>query len=152
MIKSRSVHNPHSEDSGTDSTWQSSIQTQPVPLSQRYFKVFKNTLPSSEEDSPPRPRAAVALRRRFGRGGILHYDRRVVPPITARRASRDPIDGYLSFELSSPTQGDDLSEAERDDRARRMAERWRYDEDDRFPAYEGPDELERQLFDDYEAK
>jgi hypothetical protein len=75
-----------------------------------------------------------------------------VPPITARRASRDPIDDYLSFELSSPTRPDDLSEAERDDRARRMAERWRYDEDDRFPAYEGPDELERQLFDDYEAK
>lgn len=75
-----------------------------------------------------------------------------MPPITTRRASRDPIDDYLSFELSSPTQRDDLSEAERDDRARRMAERWRYDEDDRFPAYEGPDELERQLFDDYEAK
>jgi len=41
---------------------------------------------------------------------------------------------------------------EREDRARRVAERWRYDEDDRFPAFEGPEELERQLFDDYEAK
>ena len=33
-----------------------------------------------------------------------------------------------------------------------MVERWRYDEDDRFPAFEGPEELERQLVDDYEAK
>ena len=41
---------------------------------------------------------------------------------------------------------------ERDDHALRMAEKWRYDEDDRFPAFEGPEELERQLFDDYEAK
>ena len=37
-------------------------------------------------------------------------------------------------------------------RKRRMAERWRYDEDDRFPAFEGPEERERQLVDDYEAK
>ena len=75
-----------------------------------------------------------------------------MPPIAARRASRDSIDDYLSFELSFPTRRDSLPETERDDRARRMAERWRYDEDDRFPAYEGPDELQRQLFDDYEAK
>lgn len=75
-----------------------------------------------------------------------------MPPITVRRASRDPIDDYLSFELSFPERLEDLSEVELDDRARRMAERWRYDEDDRFPAFEGPEELERQLFDDYEAK
>ena len=52
----------------------------------------------------------------------------------------------------SPRRLEDLSETEREDRAQRMAERWRYDEDDRFPAFEGPEELERQLFDDYEAK
>jgi len=130
---------------------QNSLQAQHIPLSQRYFKVFKNSLPS-EEDSPPRPRAAVALRRRLGRGGILHYDRRVVPPITTRRASRGPIDDYLSFELTFPGRLEGLSEVERDDHARRVAERWRYDEDDRFPAFEGPEELERHLFDDYEAK
>ena len=127
------------------------MQAQLVPLSQRYFKVFKNS-PPPDDDSPPRPRAAVALRRRLGRGGILHYDRRVVPPITARRASRGSIDDYLSFEPSFPGRLEDLSEVERGDRAQRMAERWRYDEDDRFPAFEGPEELERQLFDDYEAK
>ena len=33
-----------------------------------------------------------------------------------------------------------------------MVERWRYDEDDPFLAFEGPEEPERQLFDDYEAK
>ena len=75
-----------------------------------------------------------------------------MPPITVRRASRGPIDDYLSFELSLSGRLEDLSEVEREDRARRMAERWRYNEDDRFPAFEGPEELERQLFDDYEAK
>lgn len=83
---------------------------------------------------------------------MLHYDRRVVPPITARRASRGPIDNYLSFETSFPERLEPLPEVEREDRARRMAERWRYDEDDRFPAFEGPEELERQLVDDYESK
>jgi len=76
----------------------------------------------------------------------------VVPPITARRAPRGPIDDYLSFEPSFPRRLEHLSDPEREDRAKRMAERWRYDEDDRFPAFEGPEELERQLFDDYEAK
>jgi hypothetical protein len=85
-------------------------------------------------------------------GGILHYDRRVVPPITARRASRGPVDDYLNFKTLSPRRLDHLSEVEREDRARRMSEMWRYDEDDRFPAFEGPEELERQLVDDYEAK
>ena len=132
-------------------SYQNSLQPQLVPLSQRYFKVFKNS-PSSEEDSPPRPRAAVALRRRLGRGGILHYDRRVVPPITVRRALRGSTDDYLSFEPSFPGRLEVLSEVEREDRNRRIAERWRYDEDDRFPAFEGPEELERQLVDDYEAK
>ena len=75
-----------------------------------------------------------------------------MPPITVRRASRGPIDDYLSFELTFPGRLEGLSEVERDDRARRVAERWRYDEDDRFPAFEGPEELERQLLDDYEAK
>ena len=75
-----------------------------------------------------------------------------MPPITTRRASRGPTDDYLSFELIHPGRLESLSEDERDDRARRMAERWRYDEDDRFPAFEGPEELERHLFDDYEAK
>ena len=75
-----------------------------------------------------------------------------MPPITTRRAPRGPTDDYLSFEPSFPRRLEDLSEVEREDRAQRMAERWRYDEDDRFPAFEGPEELERQLFDDYEAK
>ena len=127
------------------------MQPQLVPPSQRYFKVFKNS-PPSDEDSPPRPRAAVALRRCLGRGGILYYDRRVVPSITARRASRGLIDDYLNFEQSFPGQLEDLSEVEREDRAQGMTKRWRYDEDDRFPAFEGPEELERQVFDDYEAK
>lgn len=134
-----------------DDQVENSLQSQLVPLSQRYFKVFKNS-PSLEEDSSPRPRVAVALRRRLGRGGILHYDRRVVPPITTRRASRGPIDDYLGFGPTFPQRLEALSEAEREDRTSRMAERWRYDEDDRFPAFEGPEELERQLVDDYEAK
>jgi len=79
---------------------QNSLQPQHVPLSQHYLKVFENSLPS--EDSPPYPRAAVALRRRLGHGGILHYDRRVMPLITTRRASRGPINDYLSFELTFP--------------------------------------------------
>ena len=94
----------------------------------------------------------VALRRRLGRGGILHYDRRVVPLITAHRASRGSIDNYPSFRPSFPGRLEDLSEVERDDHTLRMAERWRYDEDDQFRAFEGPENLERQLFDDYEAK
>lgn len=113
--------------------------------------MFKNSS-SSEEDLPPRPRAAVALRRRFGRGGILHYDRRVVSPISSRRASRGLVDDYLSFESTYPGRLEVFSEVEREDRARKMAERWRYDEDDRFPAFEGAEELERQLVDDYDAK
>ena len=78
-----------------------SLQPQHVLLSQRYFKVFKNSLPS-EGDSLPHPRAAVALQRRLGRGGILHYDCQVMPLITTRRASFGPINDYLGFELTFP--------------------------------------------------
>ena len=73
-------------------------------------------------------------------------------PITVRHTSHGPIDDYTNFEPSLPERLQDLSEVGREDRARWMAERWRYDEDDRFPAFEGLEELERQLFDDYEAK
>jgi hypothetical protein len=76
----------------------------------------------------------------------------VVPPITVRRALRGPIDDYLNLDLPPSGRLEGLTKAEREDRTRRMAERWRYDEDDRFPAFEGPEELERQLVDDYEAK
>jgi hypothetical protein len=65
---------------------------------------------------------------------------------------RGAADDYLGFEPSFPARLEVLSEVEREDRDRRMAEMWRYDEDDRFPAFEGPEELERQLVDDYEAK
>jgi len=75
-----------------------------------------------------------------------------VPPITTCRASRGPIDDYISFEPSFPGRLEGLSKVEREDRARRMDERWGYNEGDQFPAFEGPEELERQLFDDYEAK
>jgi hypothetical protein len=34
----------------------------------------------------------------------------------------------------------------------RTIEGWRYDEDHRLPASEGPEELDTHLFDDYEAR
>lgn len=103
--------------------------------------------------TPPhssRPRAAVAFGRHYDRSRILYHDPQVIPQI----ASRGPFDEYLNFETPYPRRLEHLSQVEREDRtrARGTTEIWRYDEDDRFPALEGPEELERQLVDDYEAK
>jgi len=64
-----------------------------------------------------------------------------MPLITTRRALRGPINDYLSFELTFPGRLEGLLEVKHDDRALRVAERWGYDEDDWFPAFEGPEEF-----------
>lgn len=76
----------------------------------------------------------------------------MVPPINSHRALQGLVDNYLSFKPTYPGRLEAFSEVEREDCACKMAERWRYDEDDRFPTFEGAEELERQLVDDYNAK
>lgn len=73
-------------------------------------------------------------------------------PITSRGASRGLVDDHTGSESTLPGRLEVLSEVEREERALEPAERWRYDEDVRFPASEGTEVLERQLVDDYDAK
>ena len=58
----------------------------------------------------------------------------------------------MSFEPSLPEWLQELSGIEQEDCAQRMAEWWRYGEDNWFLAFEGLEELKRRLFDNYEAK
>lgn len=99
---------------------------------------MSKSLSSSDKGSPPRPRAAVTPGGRYGRDGIPHLDHRVVHRIT----SRGPFDDYLNFKTSSPGRLEHLSEEESGDQARGIVGMGSYD---RFPAFEGPEELERQF-------
>lgn len=74
---------------------------QPLTLSKRYFKI-QSPFPI-RRITTPHPRAAVALRRRFGRDGILHFERRAALPISARRASSGFANDHLNFERTLPT-------------------------------------------------
>jgi len=125
---------------------QNSLQAQVVPLSQHYFKFFKNSLLS--EDSPPRPRAAVALWRWLGHGDILHYNHQVVPLTTAHRSSQGSIDDHLSFEPTLPLGDWKVCRTSNTMIVSKDGQKGRRDEDDQFSAFE----LERDLFDNYEDK
>lgn len=106
--------------------------------------------PTAEEE---RPRVAVAMRRRVGRGGRTHYDRRILLSQFERPALPKPTDEYFNRHADFPDRDLEIPEDERDERVRRVAERWRFDQDDSPPVVpEGPEELDRALIDDYDTK
>jgi enhancer of polycomb-like protein len=101
----------------------------------------------------PHTRSAVAMRRRAGRGGRMHYDRRILLPRSARPLSPKPTDDYLNRRLDFPNRSSTISPEDQDEFARRISERWRYDQDDSPPVVpEGAEELDRALIDDYDPK
>lgn len=100
-----------------------------------------------------RPRHAVAMRRRIGRGGRMHYDRRILLSQFGRPTSPEPTAEYFNRRADFPDRESDLSVEERDYHVRRLSERWRFDQDDSPPVVpEGPEELDRALIDDYDPK
>lgn len=115
---------------------QSPYQPSPVPFASRLFKPVSSSR-SSLSDENDAPSSFRACRLRVGRGGRRMLDRRIV----GRRASPPPP--------SPPPSSSD--EGDSDEEVRRLAERWRYDDDD-APAFggESPEEHDRKLVDDYE--
>ncbi|KZT10653.1 uncharacterized protein LAESUDRAFT_343366 [Laetiporus sulphureus 93-53] len=133
-----------------DHQWEDAIDNpyQPTPTSYA-SKLFKyigatcragSSTSSSDSDSAQPVRAPRAGRLRFGRGGRLHLDRRMVMP----RA-------WLPADVLSDSEH--TAEVDAQERARRLAERWQFDSDD-VPAVgpEGSEEKDRVLVDDYEPK
>ncbi|KAI0360579.1 hypothetical protein OH77DRAFT_698921 [Trametes cingulata] len=112
-------------------------QSSPASLGCRLFKYFARRSSSSSTSSSPddeelQPSRAVRMRR--GRGGRLLFDRRV------------------NVKLRPATFADE-EEEKNDDLLRRLEERFRYDDDD-APAVGpgGPDEQDRKLIDEVQAK
>lgn len=73
---------------------------------------------------------------------------------TRRGTRRDDEEEFLRRpRLRQSEDSSDEDSAEERERARRITERWRYDEDDEPPVgAEGPDEQDRTLIDDYDPK
>jgi len=124
---------------------QNSYQPYPTPFASKLFKVIAATRRSSssssstEDDSEQRVRPQRAGRLRYGRGGRLHLDRRIIMP------------RIMSMNDFLPE--DDLPDVEAQDRARRLAERWRYDDDDScVVGSDGSEEKDRVLLDDYQPR
>ncbi|PSR71467.1 hypothetical protein PHLCEN_2v12734 [Hermanssonia centrifuga] len=116
-------------------------QPSPVPYSSRLFKVISSSPPSLPLESQDRERSREyrACRLRIGRGGRRLLDRRVLGtrPAPSQTMAKDSDDERSSDYESS----------------RKLAERWRFDDDDE-PAVGvgGPEEHDRKLFDDYAVR
>jgi enhancer of polycomb-like protein len=124
-----------------------------VPYHQRLFKYIspsKAISPSSsytdeEEEQPPR-----AIRLRRARGGRWFIDRR----LPASRETLGTIDTSHIFSFRRrPHERDSDDDMHDEESAWRLAERWKFDQDD-TPAVgpQGPDEQDRVLVDDYEPR
>ncbi|CCM00001.1 uncharacterized protein FIBRA_02026 [Fibroporia radiculosa] len=139
-LAKRKEKDHHWEDS-IDNTYQPS----PPAYASKLFKFISSTRGSmssisSNEAGPIKPsRSSRAARLRYGRGGRLHLDRRTLIP-----------------RVSSPSElllEDEEGDVEARERARRLFERWKFDNDD-GPAFgsEGPDERDRILLDDSQPR
>lgn len=124
---------------------QNPYQPPPSAYASKLFKFIASTRGSvsstgaNEAGLVKATRPSRAARLRYGRGGRLHLDRRTV----MRR-------------VSSPSEllsDDEESNMETRERARRLFERWKFDDDDN-PAIglEGPDEKDRILLDEFQPR
>ncbi|OBZ78426.1 Enhancer of polycomb-like protein 1 [Grifola frondosa] len=137
-----------------DQAWENVIdnayQPPPVPWASRQFKFIMGRASSSsstDSESEQPARQCRAGRLRFGRGGRLHFDRRIVD----HRPSSLTTFGRRSEPQSLFDETEDDLEAQ--DRARRLNERWKFDSDD-LPAVGpgGADEQDRVLIDEYNPR
>lgn len=130
-------------------------QPTPVPYPQRLFKYIPAAKASlhwssrtNEDDEDERPPPAARVRR--GRGGRFHVDRRLPP--SGLSLSKGPSYPF-SFRRRFPGGDSNDDSKEDEERAWRLADRWKFDEDD-CPAVGpgGPEEQDRVLVDDYDPK
>ncbi|KAI0047478.1 hypothetical protein FA95DRAFT_1518958 [Auriscalpium vulgare] len=129
----------------------SSYQPRPAEFAARHFLYIppsdKLSLSTpTEKDEQPRQWRAVRTRR--GRGGVLRVDRRLV---ATRSSSSD--DESFTLPRRSPRSSLDAEDADAQESARRIRERWKFDHDDEPPlAPEGVDEQDRALVDEFNTK
>ncbi|KAI0944834.1 hypothetical protein AcW1_001669 [Taiwanofungus camphoratus] len=133
------------KDHGWEDAIDNPYQHAPVPYSSKLFKVIAanrasfSSPSSSDGDTPYPARQYRAGRLRFGRGGRLHLDRRILKP--------------RIVSPSEPTTEAEPNDVEVRERARRITEQWKFDsDDDPVVGPEGPDEQDRTLVDDFDPK
>jgi enhancer of polycomb-like protein len=124
-----------------------------VPYHQRLFKYIpppKPLSPSSSYTDEEEEQVPRAIRLRRTRGGRWFIDKRL-PPSRATSTTKDtPHIFTFCRRLHGGSDDDGLSDEER---AWRLAERWKFDEDDCLAVGpDGPDEQDRLLLDDYEPR
>ncbi|GBE89019.1 Enhancer of polycomb-like protein [Sparassis crispa] len=121
-------------------------QPAPVSLASRMYKIISATralslsTPTTDSSERPSTTSARAGRLRFGRGGRIYLDRRIVRARSEHH--RESCEG---------SEDDDDTDAQSP--ARKVRGRWKFDADD-DPAVgpEGPDEQDRMLVDDFQPK
>ncbi|KAG5635227.1 hypothetical protein H0H81_011992 [Sphagnurus paluster] len=135
-----------------DHQWEDQIdnpyQARPTPYASRLFKYIPVNFLASEVDGRPileGRRQPRAVRTRRGRGGRLIVDRRDAAPRPIIETSRSSLFSSENDDVEMAAPDDDL--------VSKLAERWRYDQDD-MPAVgpEGPEEQHRVLVDDYSPR
>ncbi|TFK47739.1 hypothetical protein OE88DRAFT_737780 [Heliocybe sulcata] len=133
-----------------DHHWEDGIdiphQSPPLSWLQRHYK-FSTSTPNSPEEAP----VYRAIRRRVGRGGRTWMDRRT-RPLRLDGTEASPFE-YTRYQPRF-RRDREVDEAEEQERALRIAERWKYDADDDIPVIgpDGAEESDRVLVDDYDPK
>ena len=118
----------------------------PVPWNEQLFKALPASGVSSVIDSATR--SGRPLRLRVGRGGRLHVDRKASVP-----QSRYAFEYYLHHKPAFAHRYDGYTRSELDERAWRMADRWKFDSDiTTLSNTDGTDDEDRVLFDDFQPK
>lgn len=131
---------------------QNVYQPSPVPYPSRLFKYIRPSQPSSasssqtdEEEEAPR-----AIRIRRARGGRWFIDKRAPP---SRSDPVPEISSIFSFRRRLPGKGGDEDDDMDEERAQRLAERWKFDADDGpIVGPNGTEEQDRVLVDDFDPK
>ncbi|KIJ13620.1 hypothetical protein PAXINDRAFT_116937 [Paxillus involutus ATCC 200175] len=144
-------------DHGYEDVVENPYQRPTLPYTRRYWKLVPpssqmstSSTPDTEEDEDAGPEHLRYLRRRLTRLGGTMIDRR---DAFIQRLGIRP-DGVTSTQRHQGF-GRRLEEGfdENDEDARRVRERWRFDQDDDpLVAPEGAEEQDRMLIDDYESK
>ena len=134
---------------------QNPYQASSIPYASRLFKYVPppdapSRLSSNSDDDLPShssaPRMVRAVRKRYGRGGRIHLDRRnaIPPTLATARLPRSTL-----FDVDKPMDVDEDQESER---RRQLEELWKFDSDDAPPVGpDGSEEQDRTLIDDYET-
>lgn len=128
---------------------QNPYQQLPLSTSERMFKLISAI--DSPASAPPsltelRAQSSRHLRLRAGRGGRMHLDRRM-PGLRLRHGGVE----LIRFESRNP-KADDLTPEEAEDRLSRLVGRWKFDSDASPASFEGNEEEDRVLLDDFDPK